>query len=105
MAFTVDDAAGIFKKAVERGAKAIREPEELKDDKGVVVLSAVQTYGDTIHTFVERKNYSGIFLPGFIEVPDSPLNDPISKFVPAPDLQFIDHVVGNQPENEMEPTA
>lgn len=76
VAFTVDDAAGIFKKAVDRGAKPIREPEELKDEKGVVVLSAVQTYGDTIHTFVERKNYSGNFLPGFADVGDSPLNDP-----------------------------
>ena len=105
MAFTVDDAAGIFKKAVERGAKPIQEPEELKDEKGVVVLSSVQSYGDTIHTFVERKNYSGTFFPGFIDIPDSEMNDPISKFVPAPDLQFIDHVVGNQPENEMEATA
>lgn len=101
----MDDAARIFKISVERGAKAVIEPKELADDNGKVVTASVQTYGDTIHTFVERKDYKGIFMPGFIEVPDSYTNDPIGKFVPPPDLQFVDHVVGNQPEHEMEPTA
>jgi len=54
VAFTVDDAAGIYAKAVERGAKAVRAPETLKDENGSIVVASVQTYGDTIHTFVQR---------------------------------------------------
>ena len=52
VAFTVDDAAGIYNKAISRGAKSIRAPEELKDENGSVVIATVQTYGDTVHTFV-----------------------------------------------------
>lgn len=52
VAFHVDDAAGIYNKAVERGAKSVRPPQTLKDDNGSVVLASVQTYGDTVHTFV-----------------------------------------------------
>jgi len=65
VAFHVDDSAGIYKKAVERGATSVMEPITLKDDDGFVILSAVKTYGDTTHTFVQRDNYKGIFLPGF----------------------------------------
>lgn len=54
VAFEVDDCRGIYKKAVERGAKSIREPYELSDADGTVVLATVQTYGDTTHTFVQR---------------------------------------------------
>jgi len=52
VAFTVDDSAGIFKKAVERGATPVKEPELLKDEHGSVMVSTVKTYGDTTHTFV-----------------------------------------------------
>ena len=65
VAFLVDDAAGIYNKAVERGAKGIKAPEELKDENGTVIVATVQTYGDTNHTFVERKDFKGVFLPGF----------------------------------------
>lgn len=65
VAFHVDDAAGIYNKAVERGAKSVREPTTLKDEHGSVVLASVQTYGDTVHTFVQRNDYTGPFLPGF----------------------------------------
>jgi len=65
VAFTVDDSAGIFKKAVERGATAVMEPKVMKDDDGEVIVSSVRTYGDTTHTFVQRTDYKGIFLPGF----------------------------------------
>jgi len=65
VAFHVDDAAGIYHKAVSRGAKGVREPTELKDENGTVIVSSVQTYGDTIHTFVERRDFTGVFLPGF----------------------------------------
>lgn len=65
IAFTVDDAAGIFNKAVERGAKPVMEPTVLKDDDGEIIVSSVRTYGDTTHTFVQRNNYNGVFMPGF----------------------------------------
>jgi 4-hydroxyphenylpyruvate dioxygenase len=52
VAFLVDDAAGIYQKAVERGAKGVKAPETLKDEHGTVIISSVQTYGDTVHTFV-----------------------------------------------------
>ncbi|KAJ3216938.1 hypothetical protein HDU67_008757 [Dinochytrium kinnereticum] len=97
VAFTVDDARGIYKKAVERGAKSIREPFELSDEHGTVVMSTVATYGDVEHTFVERKNYKGTFLPGFTASKD----DPILSLLPVVNLQRIDHCVGNQPDNEM----
>jgi len=65
IAFLVDDAAGIYNKAVSRGAKSVKEPEVLTDEHGTVVVASVQTYGDTVHTFVERRDYKGPFLPGF----------------------------------------
>lgn len=52
VAFTVDDAAGIYHKAVERGATGVRAPETIKDEHGSVIIASVRTYGDTIHTFV-----------------------------------------------------
>ncbi|KAJ3291737.1 4-hydroxyphenylpyruvate dioxygenase [Rhizoclosmatium globosum] len=97
VAFTVDDCRGIWKKAVERGAKNVRSPVELSDENGTVVVATVCTYGDVEHTFVERKNYKGPFLPGFVSVAE----DPIVKLLPATDLLNIDHCVGNQPDNAM----
>jgi len=69
IAFTVEDCKHTFSKAVERGAKVVKEPETIKDDDGEVILASVQTYNETIHTFVERKNYKGLFLPGFVKHP------------------------------------
>ncbi|KAJ3113490.1 hypothetical protein HDU96_003357 [Phlyctochytrium bullatum] len=97
VAFTVDDARGIFKKAVERGAKPIREPEELKDEFGTAVIATVATYGDVEHTFVERKDYKGPFLPGFAKA----AADPLTAILPPVKLLKVDHCVGNQPDNEM----
>jgi 4-hydroxyphenylpyruvate dioxygenase len=102
VAFTVDDSAGIFNKAVERGAKAVHEPKTIKDGDGEVIVSTVQTYGDTTHTFVQRKDYTGLFLPGFEK---HFLNEPINGVMPAPVLMHIDHCVGNQPDGEMEAAA
>mmetsp|Transcript_3105 Transcript_3105/g.6437 ORF Transcript_3105/g.6437 Transcript_3105/m.6437 type:complete len:383 (-) Transcript_3105:38-1186(-) len=101
VAFSVDDARGIWLKATSRGAVSVREPEELKDEHGTVVLASVKTYGDTVHTFVQRGDYSGAFLPGYKVVED----DPINKHFNALNLDFIDHIVGNQPDSEMTPTA
>ena len=102
VAFTVDDAKGIFSKAVERGAIPVREPETLKDEHGSVIVASVKTYGDTTHTFVERVDYTGPFLPGFKK---HHITDPISKVLPGPNLVAIDHCVGNQPDGEMEAAA
>jgi len=102
VAFTVDDAAGIYNKAVERGAKGVMEPKELKDDNGTVIVSAVQTYGDTIHSFIQRVDYTGPFLPGYIKHPKTEI---LNTLLPIPELKAIDHCVGNQPDGEMEPVA
>jgi len=101
VAFTCDDTRAIFNKAVSRGAKPIREPWEERDEDGVVVMATVATYGDTHHTFVERKNYKGLFLPNYAKASE----DPLQKLLPPVKMGIIDHVVGNQPDNEMVPVA
>jgi 4-hydroxyphenylpyruvate dioxygenase len=100
IAFTVDDAKGIYHMAMKNGAKSVMEPTELKDKHGTVTLASIQTYGDTIHTFVQRSNYSGTFLPGYINKQD--FHDPLVDITPPVGLQFVDHVVGNQPDLTME---
>jgi 4-hydroxyphenylpyruvate dioxygenase len=102
VAFTCDDTAGIFKKCIERGATAVQEPTTLEDENGKVIVASVKTYGDTIHSFIQRVDYNGVFLPGYKE---SPLNECLNKMLPIPDLKAIDHCVGNQPDGEMEPVA
>ncbi|HVA36147.1 MAG TPA: 4-hydroxyphenylpyruvate dioxygenase [Candidatus Dormibacteraeota bacterium] len=96
ISLNVADAAGAFRLAVERGAKPVREPRTLRDDFGSVTLASVATYGDTIHTFVERGDYRGPFLPGFVE-------ERIASGAPQyPALHHIDHCVGNVGWNEMD---
>jgi len=102
VAFRVEDCRAIYRKAIERGAKSIQEPVEDKDEHGSVVRATVQTYGDTVHSFIERKNYSGPFLPGFIAVKTV---DPLVALMPSPNLRLVDHVVGNQPDNAMQSSA
>ena len=102
VAFLVDNAAGIHDKAVARGAKSVRAPETLKDEHGSVIVASVQTYGDTVHTFVQRVDYTGPFLPGFKA---HHLHEKFNKIMTPVELGFIDHVVGNQPDMEMEPVA
>lgn len=65
IAFTVEDSRAIYDYAVKGGAVSIMGPTELKDEHGTVIISTVRTYGETTHTFVERKNYNGLFMPGF----------------------------------------
>ncbi len=74
VALWVDDARKSFEETTRRGAKPYLEPVTEKDDHGEVVRSGIHTYGDTVHVFVERKNYRGAFLPGFI--PWEPLSRP-----------------------------
>lgn len=96
LALKVDDAASAFEETVKRGAKACLEPTVLKDEEGEVVLSGIHTYGDTVHFFVERKNYKGVFMPGFREWR--------SAYNPAETgLLYVDHCVGNVGWNQMNP--
>jgi 4-hydroxyphenylpyruvate dioxygenase len=88
LALWVNDARDAWKLATERGAQSVREPEVLSDDDGEIVIAAIQTYGDTIHTLVERSGYRGTFMPGFR--PMKPL------YQPKPvGLEYVDHCVGN----------
>ena len=89
IALWVDDAESAYRETTKRGGRGIMEPRIMKDDKGEVKLSAIATYGETIHTFIERKNYKGVFLPGFVDVPGP---DTVAR--PA-GLKYIDHMVGN----------
>ena len=98
IALWVDDARSAFAETTKRGAKPYLEPTVLKDEFGEVVKSGIHTYGDTVHVFVERKNYSGVFMPGFV----ASNNDyqPTST-----GLKFIDHMVGNVELGEMNEVA
>ncbi len=88
IALWVDDARSAFHETTSRGAKPFMQPKEEKDDNGTVVISGIHTYGDTIHLFVERKNYNGVFLPGYEKW--------VSEYNPSPiGLEYIDHMVGN----------
>jgi 4-hydroxyphenylpyruvate dioxygenase len=88
IALWVDDATAAYNETIKRGAKSYMEPAVETDLHGEVVRSGIHTYGDTIHLFVERKNYKGTFLPGF-EIWNSEYN-PSSI-----GLEYIDHMVGN----------
>jgi len=99
VAFTVEDLDIIVKKAKERGATIVKDIWSESDEFGTVRFAILQTYGDTTHTFVERKGYNGRFLPGYKEPLDS---DALLKLLPPTKLDFIDHCVGNQPDLQME---
>lgn len=102
VAFEVEDCRKTYEHAVSRGAKSIKEPTEMKDENGTVIVATIETYGDTVHSFIQRVDYDGPFLPGFKE---SPYKEPFNELIPKPEFEKIDHVVGNQPDLEMEPTA
>ncbi|WP_343308085.1 4-hydroxyphenylpyruvate dioxygenase [Chitinophaga niabensis] len=94
LAIWVDDARAAFEETVKRGAKPYLEPVVEKDEFGEVVRSGIHTYGETVHLFIERKNYHGTFLPGF-----RPWQ---SSYQPLPTgLEYVDHCVGNVGWNEM----
>lgn len=88
IALCVDDARAAHAETTKRGAKSYFPPKEIKDDHGVIITSGIHTYGETVHIFVERKNYKGVFFPSY-EVWKSNYNPPSSG------LKFIDHIVGN----------
>lgn len=94
VALWVDDADRSYHETVKRGAKSYMEPITMDDNEGSVVMSGIHTYGDTVHVFVERKNYKGVFLPGYKKW-ESNYNPP------EVGLKFVDHMVGNVGWNEM----
>ena len=94
VALWVEDARKAFEETTKRGAKMFMEPKIEKDDNGVVVRAGIYTYGETVHMFVERKNYKGVFLPGFEAYK--------TDYNPTPvGLKYIDHMVGNVGWGEM----
>jgi 4-hydroxyphenylpyruvate dioxygenase len=95
IALTVDDAAAAYRETTRRGARGVREPFTLHDDLGEVRLASIAAYGDTRHTFVERRGYRGAFLPQFVTV-----NGP-DKISRPTGLKYIDHMVGNVGWNQM----
>ena len=97
IALMVEDARDAFEQTVSRGAKPYADPVSLKDDNGEVVLSGIHTYGDTVHLFVERKNYSGVFMPGY-RAWQNPYYQPEET-----GLLYVDHCVGNVDWNGMNP--
>jgi 4-hydroxyphenylpyruvate dioxygenase len=94
VALWVDDAAKSWQETTSRGAKSCIEPQTLKDDNGEVVLSGIHTYGETLHVFVQRSNYNGVFMPGYRAW--NPGYQPTDV-----GLKYIDHMVGNVGWNEM----
>lgn len=88
LALWVDDAESAYYTALKRGAESAFAPKTLRDEHGEVTMAAIKTYGDTIHTLVERTNYKGVFLPGY---------EPRKSAYPAKSvgLKYVDHCVGN----------
>ncbi len=89
VALRVPDAADAWEQTTKRGAESAMEPTVFEDEHGKVVRSAIKAYGETIHSFVERENYSGHFLPGFRK------EDGYPTVGPSVGIQMVDHVVAN----------
>ncbi|MPZ53231.1 MAG: 4-hydroxyphenylpyruvate dioxygenase [Acidimicrobiia bacterium] len=98
VAFTVPNAEEAFRLAIGRGAKPVREPEVEEDEHGKLVFASIAAYGETIHTFVDRSNYSGPFAPGFVEKHDWNVNE-------STGLSYIDHIVCNVELGKMDAWA
>ena len=94
VALWVEDARSAFEETTKRGAKVFMEPTVETDEFGEVVRAGIYTYGESVHMFVERKNYTGTFLPGYKEMKSSYNPSPVG-------LKYIDHMVGNVGWNEM----
>ncbi len=94
IALWVNDAYDAYEQTISRGAKPYVEPHEVKDESGVVRISGIHTYGDTVHLFIERKNYNGVFLPSYEKWQ--------TEYQPAATgLKYVDHMVGNVGLGEM----
>lgn len=97
IALWVDDATYSFEETTERGADPVQEPTVHEDEHGRVVTASIATYGDTIHTFVERSDYDGLFFPGYEAWENQYWEAP-----PTSGLQYVDHCVGNVYEGDMD---
>jgi len=95
IALSVPDADYAYRTAIERGAESVTAPHDATDEHGTVRLAAIATYGDTVHTFVERSGYKGTFLPGYVEQHRPPRHG-------STGLLAIDHIVGNVELGQME---
>ena len=96
LSLKVQDATDAWEQTTKRGGKSFLEPTILKDDNGEVVISGIHTYGETVHLFIERKNYNGIFMPGFAAWK--------TDYNPTETgLEYVDHCVGNVGWNQMNP--
>ncbi|MFM7730539.1 MAG: 4-hydroxyphenylpyruvate dioxygenase [Flavobacteriales bacterium] len=94
IALWVDDAAKSWEETTSRGGQSCLDPIKLSDADGDVVISGIHTYGETLHFFIERKNYTGAFLPGYKPWKPSLKSNEVG-------LKFVDHMVGNVGWNEM----
>ena len=99
---TVEDCRKVYEHAVSNGAKSVRAPEEVKDENGSIIIATIQTFGDSHHSLIQVVDYDGPFMPGF---KGPAFEEPFNTLFEKPDLIKIDHVVGNQPDMEMEPTV
>lgn len=95
IALLVDDARRAWTEATRRGAVSALEPTTLRDDQGEVTLASIRAYGETVHTFVERREFRGVFLPGYRAVASDPIARPVG-------LLHIDHMVGNVGWHQMD---
>jgi len=95
IALKVEDAGSAWQETTSRGARSYLKPERMKDNHGEVVVSGIHTYGETVHLFIERKNYKGIFMPGYREW-KNPYYQPADC-----GLEYVDHCVGNVGWNQM----
>ncbi|WP_034920500.1 4-hydroxyphenylpyruvate dioxygenase [Gillisia sp. CAL575] len=94
VALWVEDARSAYEETTKRGAKSYLEPTVEKDENGEVVKAGIYTYGETVHMFIERKNFNGAFLPGYVKWESDYNPEPVG-------LKYIDHMVGNVGWNEM----
>jgi 4-hydroxyphenylpyruvate dioxygenase len=97
LALKVDDARSAWEETTKRGGRSCKEPLQLKDEAGEIIISGIHTYGEVLHLFIERKNYHGAFMPGFVSW-SNPYFQPKET-----GLLYVDHCVGNVGWNQMNP--
>ncbi|KAF2076868.1 hypothetical protein CYY_001835 [Polysphondylium violaceum] len=100
IAFKVTDVKSIYDQAIAAGAKSVTAPHEIKDEFGVVTMATIEAFDDTTHTFVDRSQYKGAFLPNYSY---KVVEDPLSKITGPVGLQFVDHIVSNHADQQMTP--
>jgi 4-hydroxyphenylpyruvate dioxygenase len=99
VAFVVDSVDSVYDAAVANGGKSVSAPETVRDDDGSIRRATVQTYGETTHTLISRRDYKGVFLPGYKAASETA--DPLNMLLPKVTLEAVDHCVGNQDWDEM----